>query len=111
MTKRIIYVEGVDGQVELMSDRVVIHRKGLFCALRFGFGSKREIPLGAIAEVNFRDSNLLVMGKIEFIRAGRSQEEKITKDYSSVKFRMRDQQKFERLKETVFQMVDQFLLS
>lgn len=109
MAKRIMYVEGFDGQVELMNDRVVIHRKGVLNFLRYGIGAKREIPIGAIAEVVFKDATILTVGKIEFVRAGRSQEERTNVDYSTVKFRKHSQPEFERLKEMIFQMVEQFM--
>lgn len=107
MAKRIMMVVGIDGQIELLTDRVVIHRKGLWNVIRFGLNSHREIPLGAIAEVMFRDAGALVFGRIEFIRAGRSADEK-KKDYSAVKFNRKSQRQFEILKEKIFELVDQY---
>ena len=54
MAKVLMRVNGLDGQVELMGDRVVIHRAGLWNAFKFGFNARREIPLSAITEVAFR---------------------------------------------------------
>ncbi|MDX1975465.1 MAG: hypothetical protein SFT92_07290 [Rickettsiales bacterium] len=107
MAKRLMYIEGIDGQVELLTDRVIIHRKGWWNIMRFGFGAKREIPIAAIAEVVFRDANPIMFGRIEFVRAGRSQDER-RKDYSAVKFRKVKQPEFVKLKEMIFDMVDQY---
>ena len=57
MSKVLLRVEGMDGQIELLADRVVIHRAGLWNAVKYGLNAKREIPLGAISEVVFQTSN------------------------------------------------------
>ena len=104
MAKSIMYVTGIDGQVELLPDRVVIHRKGFVNSLFFGFNSRREIPLGQISEVAFRDATRMKYGIIEFIRSGRSTDER--KGGSCiVKFNRKSAPQFEALKEKAFQLL------
>lgn len=107
MPKTIMKVEGMDGQVELMSDRVVIHRAGLWNAMKFGMNAKREIPLSAISEVAFRPAGLK-FGEIEFVRSGRSTDEKKQLNANAVRFNRKKNKEFEEMKEKVFHMIDQY---
>ncbi len=107
MAKRIMFVEGFDGHVELMTDRIIIHRPGIWNIFKFGVNSKREIPLMAISEVVIRQPLLLGMGSIEFVRSGRSQSEHTTLNYSLVKFKRPKQPEFEMLKEKIFTLLNE----
>ena len=107
MAKRIMFVEGFDGQVELMTDRVIIHRPGVWNMFKYGFNAKREIPIMAISEVVVRQPLLLGMGSIEFVRSGRSQSEHTKLNYSLVKFKRPKQPEFEMLKEKIFILMNE----
>jgi hypothetical protein len=107
MAKVIIKIAGLDGQVELRDDRIIIHRKGLWNAMQFGLNAKREIPLGAISEVMFRDASTFRFGEIEFVRGGRSVDEKKSARNSTVRFAKKDNTQFEALKEKIFELMSQ----
>ena len=107
MSKRIMLVTGVDGQVELLNDRVIIHRSGLWNLVKYGMNSTREIPLGAISEIAFKESSALWLGYIEFIRSGRAADELKKKNYSKVTFKKMQNAQFVRLKEKMFELLDQ----
>ena len=106
MPKVIARANGIDGQIALLPDRVVIRRDGLWNALRYGFNSQREIPLGAISEVAFRAAGKLRFGEIEFVRSGRS-DEQFKKGGNAVKFNYKSNNDFETLKEKAFEMIEQ----
>jgi hypothetical protein len=106
MAKTIMRIAGLDGQVELMNDRVVIHRQGIFNALKFGFNSKREIPIGAISEVAFKGATPFRFGEIEFVRSGRSVDERKVSRNATVRFRKLQHRQFEELKEKVFELME-----
>ncbi len=110
MAKLVMSVKGFDGQIDLLVDRVMIQRPGLWNTFKYGFNSKREIPLAAISEIAFRDANPMRMGEIEFVRGGRSSEEKKLKKATdtAVRFRKRDQKQFEKIKEKTFELMAQF---
>ena len=108
MAKAIMKVVGLDGQIELLPDRVVIYRQGLLNAVKYGFNAKREIPLGAISEVMFRSAGKLMFGTIEFVRSGRSVDEKNKSRHSIVKFKHKNNAEFEALKEKAFELMDQY---
>jgi predicted amidophosphoribosyltransferase len=107
MAKPIMHVTGMDGEIDLLPDRVVISRPGLWNAMRFGFNSQREIPIGAISEVAFKKAGALTFGELEFVRSGRSTDERKKNSQSAVKFKKNKNQEFEMLKEKVFQMMEQ----
>lgn len=111
MAKLIMKVQGNDGVVELMTDRVVISHPGFWNALKFGFNSAREIPLGAISEIGFKNSNMFMFGEIDFIMAGRTTapvwSRKKPVNPNAVKFRKDKQKEFEILKEKVFELMAQ----
>ena len=107
MAKVIMKVAGLDGQVMLLADRVVITREGILNMLSHGFNSKREIPLMAISEVIFKTPTLFQMGHIEFVRSGRSADERKTTKQSTVKFRKSQVDHFEAFKEKIFELMEQ----
>ena len=107
MAKTLMRVEGMDGQVELMSDRIVIHRPGIWNIFKYGFNARREIPLAAISEVAFKPAGVF-FGEIEFIRSGRSSDEKNKRDYSKVKFGKKKNREFNVLKEKTFALIEQY---
>jgi hypothetical protein len=107
MAKPIMTVVGMDGNIDLLPDRVVISRPGLWNAMKFGLNSQREIPIGAISEVSFKKAGALTFGELEFVRSGRSTDERKKNSQSAVKFKKNKNQEFEMLKEKVFQMMEQ----
>lgn len=109
MGKMILTVTGLDGEVELRADRVVINRKGLWNAIKFGLNATREIPLSAISEIGFKNANALMFGEIDFIVGGRvtMAGKKKGVNPTAVKFKKDKQKQFEMLKEKVFELMEQ----
>ncbi|NBX03279.1 MAG: hypothetical protein EBR02_04315 [Alphaproteobacteria bacterium] len=107
MAKLIMRIKGFDGTIDLMNDRVVINRIGLLNAMKFSGQTRREIPLAAISEIAFKPATVIGLGEIEFVRGGRSTEEKMRVD-SIVRFRKRHNNDFETFKEKVFELMQQF---
>ena len=101
-------VTGIDGQVELLTDRVIIHRSGIWNLVKYGMNATREIPLGAISEIAFKEATALWLGYIEFIRSGRAADELKKKNYSKVTFRRAQNVPFLQLKEKMFELLDQY---
>lgn len=107
MAKLLMKVDGQDGQIELTEDRIIIYRRGLFNMFKYGYNSQREIPIGAVSEVAFRNASALTIGSIEFVRSGRSVEEKKNAQMNTVKFTRAKQQEFTALKEKIFELINQ----
>ena len=108
MGKILMRAKGIDGQVDLLSDRIVITRQGFLNAIKYGFNSTREIPLGAISEIMFRAAGRLMFGSIEFVRGGRSVDEKNKSKHSTVKFNFIHNKEFEDIKEKTFELMEQY---
>lgn len=108
MAKQIMRIVGVDGIIELRDDRVVIQRRGIINMIKYAGHTYREIPLGAISEVSFKPASMVVLGEIEFVRGGRSTEEKMRVNLSAVKFRKKHNKEFEIFKEKVFELMAKF---
>jgi hypothetical protein len=106
MAKVLMKAQGFDADVELLADRVVITRKGLFNAFTYGFNSKTEIPITAITEVSFKPPLLLGFGSIDFIRGGRATFDTKRGSSSAVKFRKSGLQPFGAIKEKVFELMN-----
>ena len=102
MAKTIMKITGANGIVELMDDRIIIHRRGVLNAFRYGFHARREIPFSSITSVNFRDANFFKMGEIDFDFAGRSQ---IDRQQNNVMFSSKSQPEFIKLKDMIFEMM------
>ncbi len=109
MAKLILHVEGVDGHIDLMNDRVVVKRPGVFNMFKYGINSTREIPLSAISEVVFRNANALRQGEIEFVRSGNSTDQRSGKKKADgmVRFKKKSQAEFQDLKEKAFELMAQ----
>ncbi|MDX2113168.1 MAG: hypothetical protein SFW63_05505 [Alphaproteobacteria bacterium] len=105
MAKLLMRVKGFDGEVELLSDRIVITRPGIFNMFKFGLNARNEIPLAAISEVTFKPPLMLGMGSIEFVRSGRSSDER-KGNSSLVKFKKANAKQFEMLKEKAFELIN-----
>lgn len=104
MAKLIMQAQGANGTVELMSDRVIILRNGIWNIFKYGLNAKREIPLASISSVNFRNASLLKMGEISFEYAGRSHDDE---NGNTVMFAKKKQAEFLAVKEKIFEVIGQ----
>lgn len=102
MSKIIMSIIGNDGQIELMEDRVVIQRKGLWNIFKHGLNANKEIPLAAITNINFRNAGVLQFGEIDFSYGGRSQS---GGKENAVMFNKKQQPDFLALKEKMFELM------
>lgn len=59
-------LKGVNGQLYVYEDRIVIERKGAFGFLTQGFSGSKTIPMTAIQTVQFKEGNAFINGFIQF---------------------------------------------
>ena len=104
MAEVILKVEGTDGQLELMADRVIIKRAGLWSKFAHGFGGDKEIPISSITTVEFKNATVLGQGEINFAYSGMRLGDK--PDQNKVKFNKKEKEKFIAFKEKVFEMIN-----
>ena len=108
MVKPIAHIQGLDGEVYVLPDRVLIMRKGIWNAFKFGLNAQREIPLSAITEIGFKNANVLIFGEIDFISGTRVTAmpgKKKPVNPNAVKFRKDKQKDFESMKEKIFELM------
>ena len=103
MAKTLLKVNGMDGQLELTQDRVIITRDGLWAKFSHGFAARKEIPLASISTVQFKDATLLGQGEIDFVYAGFRAGDK--PDQNKVKFNKKEHKNFYELKEKIFEIL------
>lgn len=98
-------VEGSNGSVEYLGDRIVIRRKGLANVLTQGAQGDKTFPLSRITAVQFRRAGSMMAGLIQFtIQGGREFRGgmlEATKDENAVMFTRDQEPAFARLREQV----------
>ena len=113
----IMSLKGVNGQVVLLEDRVIIKRKGAMASLTTGFFSgDKELHITSISGIQFKEATLATNGFIQFTISGEGSKggsilDK-TKDENTVMFKrglFKDEvtHKWVKLKEKVQSMVNE----
>jgi len=97
MSNYLYYVKGVNGQLEVYSDKVIISRKGALGFLTQGLAGDKTIPMRAIQSVQFKAGNALTNGFIQFaVMGGREKQGGVfaaTQDENTIMLRMGEQSK------------------
>ncbi|MDR2600354.1 MAG: SHOCT domain-containing protein [Oscillospiraceae bacterium] len=70
MSKYLFTISGVDGQLYVNDEYVVIERKGIISFLTQGVKGKKEIPIQNINAVQVREATIWVNGFIQFYLPG-----------------------------------------
>jgi hypothetical protein len=107
--KPILEAKGVNGQIRLFGDRIVILRKGVMGFLSQGHKGEKSVFIHQISSVQFKDPGLATSGYIQFAFLG-GQETKgglfnATKDENSVMFRRGQRKDFERLRDELMSRI------
>jgi len=97
-----LIVKGVNGQLRLVDDRVIISRKGVLAFMVHGLAGDKEILISSISSIQFKAAGLFTRGYIQFAFVG-SQEGKqglfeAVKDENSVLFDVKQQPGFKAIK-------------
>lgn len=95
MSGALYFVKGVNGQLEVFEDKVVITRKGFMSFSTHGLAGGKTIPMSAIQSVQFKPGGSLMNGFIQFAvmggREGRGGVMAATQDENTVILRMGEQ--------------------
>ena len=88
-------LEGINGQLTVYEDKVVIERKGLMGFFSQGLAGDKTIPMSAIQSVQFREGGMLTNGFIQFAVLGGREAHggvlKATQDENTVMLKMGEQ--------------------
>lgn len=71
-----LFIKGINGQVWVNRERVLISKKGVLSTLLFGRGKERIIELNNVQEVNFQEAGWSCNGFLQF--QSKDSEKKIT---------------------------------
>ena len=61
-----MHFDGLNGQIEVLEDRIVISRKGVFGFLTQGLKGDKTIPFASITAVQFKTASAFFNGYIQF---------------------------------------------
>ena len=65
-----MHFDGLNGQIEVLEDRIVISRKGVFGFLTQGLKGDKMIPFASITAVQFKTASAFFNGYIQFTVMG-----------------------------------------
>ncbi|MCD8290842.1 MAG: SHOCT domain-containing protein [Prevotella sp.] len=95
MSEQLYYVKGVNGQLTVYDDKVVIERKGFLAFGTHGLAGAKTIPIASIQSVQFKAGGAMVNGFIQFGVLGGIEGKggvfKATEDENTVMLRMGEQ--------------------
>lgn len=104
MEEALVKAKGVNGQLELFRDKLLIKRKGLAAK---GLGGDKEIPIKQIASVEFANARRITNGHIQFVLGGQEAKTGLiwVPDENTVVFSNRQREPFEALKQALEQRI------
>lgn len=111
MAKQVMKAVGLDGEVVLLTDRVVINRPGWWNAILFKFDTHREIPFSSISEIKYNACIMILPGRIDFLMTGGTvvigKKKGRGNSPTAVKFNKKQEKEFAALKEKTFELMSQ----
>jgi hypothetical protein len=105
-----VEVEGINGQIRLTQNRVIISRKGAKAFVTQGLKGDKEIPISRITAIQFKPADNLTNGYLQFsIEGGLESKGGVfaaTQDENTVMFSVFQQPVFEEVKRYVNSIMD-----
>jgi len=105
-----IEAKGVNGQIQLCGNKIIIKRQGSLSFLTHGFKGEKEIRLHHITSVQLKTANGLTNGFLQFSISGGSEAKgalfQATQDENTVMFNVKQQPSFQQLKLEVEKRID-----
>lgn len=97
--------KGVNGQLELLKNKIIIKRKGSLSFLTQGLKGDKEIQIKQISSIQLKSAGKLTNGYIQFSFIG-GQETKggmfnATRDENSIMFKSKQEKKFVEIKNMI----------
>ena len=110
MAEATMIAKGINGQIELLGNKIRISRKGALSFLTQGMKGQKEILISQISSIQFKNAGAFSNGYIQFAFMG-GQEAKggifqATRDENSVMFKKNQQASFLHLKEAIDKVRD-----
>jgi hypothetical protein len=103
----LLSVKGVNGQLELLNDKVRIRRKGGMAVFTHGLKGDKEILLSSISSIQFRPPGAMTNGFIQFAFHGGKEAKgalfQATQDENSIMFSTAQLPAFQQMKQAIEQ--------
>lgn len=103
--------KGVNGQLELAGNKIIIKRKGMLAKMTQGLKGDKEILVKQISSIQFKKAGSLTNGYIQFAFSGGKEDQgglfDATKDENTVMFNKKQMPDFEKLKQAVEQKIEE----
>ncbi len=98
-----MFVKGLNGQIELTANSVLIKRKGIVATVSKGFSGEKSIPISAITSIQLKKASFFTgNGFIKFCFGGAVEKQgnlkEAVKDENAVVFTGKSNREFEALK-------------
>jgi transcription initiation factor TFIIIB Brf1 subunit/transcription initiation factor TFIIB len=97
--------EGVNGQIELFSNKICIRRKGVLSFLTQGLKGDKNIMMSSISSIQFKKAGMLTNGYIQFAFMGGKESKgglfQGVSDENTVIFNIKQQPLFEQIRDAV----------
>lgn len=101
---------GVNGQLELSGNKIIIKRKGLLAKMTQGLKGDKEILIKQISSIQFKKAGALTNGYIQFSFSGGKEDQgglfDATKDENTIMFSKKQQPAFEKIKLTIEEKIE-----
>ena len=97
--------KGINGQIELLDDKIRIKRKGFLSFATQGFKGDKDILISSISSIQFKRAGLLTNGYIQFAFMGGREAKggvlQATQDENTVMFKSGQQKAFDAIKQAI----------
>ena len=70
MQERLYYLKGINGQIEVYENKIVINRKGFIAHSAHGFAGSKTIPINSIQSIQYKPGSFFLNGFIQFAVLG-----------------------------------------
>lgn len=105
----LFFLKGVNGQLSVYTDKVIIERQGVLGFLSQGLAGSKSIPITSIQSVQFKKGGLAFNGFIQFgILGGKEMSKGVfnaSQDENTIMFRISDNADALKIKEHIEQII------
>ncbi|MBT2680016.1 SHOCT domain-containing protein [Bacillus sp. ISL-35] len=102
---------GINGQLELTGNKIVIKRKGMMAKMTQGLKGDKEILVKQISSIQIKKAGALTNGYIQFSFSGGKENKgglmDATKDENTIMFNKKQMADFEKIKQAIEEKIDQ----
>ncbi|MCP1124548.1 SHOCT domain-containing protein [Bacillus sp. 3103sda1] len=103
---------GVNGQLQVIGNKIVIKRKGMLAKMTQGLKGDKEILIKQLSSIQFKPASTFTNGYIQFAFSGGKENKgglfDATKDENTIMFNKKQQSNFDKLKSLIEQKMDEF---